>query len=351
MANTRKAVGAVTLVDIKDGIHPIAAVLSNQSHIFAANQEGVVATAEKDEFLCDVMIYVGDTRAEYDNAGSPANITYKHTGTAIGAGWVLGTEVISVDGKDQLRFDVTTIPTGTTPGNVTTTADLTFDVTNSVGNVTQVVLTLSLAKAIEGVAGQIVNLSPSKHAFKFDELGNTSDGDIVIDVTTEGNVGVLSAQYAVNGGSWSTLTGGSGANQAKSLDIDGTGDNDHITISTTNFDGADVFSIRVSGAAGGRDTVSIVRAQKGDTGQASLFVAISSSTGGFSFKNNSGANKTLTAKVYDMQDGSEITSGVNYQWYNDGVLMNGMTAQTLTVSAADIPDGEAEEFSCEVTVS
>lgn len=350
MANPRKAVGAVTLVDIKDGIHPIAAVLSNQSHIFAADQSGTVTAGERATFFCDVMVYVGDTRAAYDNAATPANVTYKHTNTTIGTGWALGTSVVSIGGKDQLRFEVTAVPGGTTTGNVTTTADLTFEVTNSVGNKTEIVMTLSLAKAIEGVAGQIINLSPSKHAFKYDELGNTTDADIVIDVATEGNVGALSAQYSVNGGAWATLSGGSGPNAAVSLDIDGTGDNDHITISTDNFDGADVFSVRVSGAAGGRDTVSIVRAQKGDTGQASLHVSISSSTGGFTFKNNTGANKTLTAKVFDMADGSEVLSGITYQWYNDGVPMDGMTGQSITVSASDIPDGESEEFSCEVTV-
>lgn len=341
----RSAVGAITLTDIKDGIHPISVVLGNQSHTFAADPNGTVVSAEVNKFSCEVFVYIGDSRATYDSSVSPANNTYKVTAASTPVTWTTSITEVS----NQAVVSVNTVPTGTS--NTTANVVLTIEIKNYLGNVTTTQLVISLAKAIEGHAGQIIELTPSRQTFQFSEDGVTTDSDIVIPVRTAGNVGALSVFYSRNGSTnWATLAQGTGVNKAKSIDIDGTGGDDHVTISKENFGTSDVFSIKVEGAAGGVDVVSIIKIQDGNTGSAALLVSITSSTGGFVFKNNAGAVKTLTAEVYDMKDGSEITSNLSYNWYKDNVAI-GQTTKSISVSASDVVDGGSNQYSCTVTLA
>lgn len=346
MAN-RVAVGAVTIQDVKDGIHPISMVLSNQSHTFAADQNGAVSTAERDLFSCEVMVYVGQTRAIYDNTNPYSDNTYRVGAiTYSGSGWSVTNNIES----NQSVLRVSAVPTGTTNKSQIVTIPIT--VVNSVGSETTFDAHITLSKIIEGADGAVINLTPTRQTIRFNENDVALDtGDITIDVATKGNVGALSAFKSINGGAFSTLSVGAGADSAKSIDIDGSGDNDKLVISTDNFSDSETFTVKVTGATGGSDVVSIVKIQDGKTGNASLTVAISSSTGGFSFKNNTGTTKTLTATVYDNKDGSEISgAGVSYQWKKNGVDV-GTDSATFNVSASDVTDGGSEEYSCVVTVA
>jgi len=341
----RSAIGAVSITDVKDGIHPISMVLSNQSHTFAADTTGAVTTGEKAQFSCELFVYIGDTRATYSTAASPANGTYNVSLTKTD-GWDYETSVVS----GQLVVKVKTVPTGVT--NKTGTITLSIVVENLVGNSTTMEAVISLAKAIEGANGAIVELTPSRQTFQFDEANDSNDGDITIPIRAIGNVGTLSAQYSRNGAtSWSALAVGTAANKAKVIDIDGANNNDQIVISKANFGTSDIFTVKVTGGTGGSDIVSIIKIQDGSTGPASLFVSIKSSTQGFIFKNNAGTTKTLTARVYDMKDGSEITSGVTYQWYKNSVSMSGKTSKTLSVTASDVVNGGSDEFSCQISAT
>ena len=143
-------------------------------------------------------------------------------------------------------------------------------------------------------------------------------------------------------------------NKAKDIDLDGTGDNDHITISTDNFGTADVFTVKVAGASSGSDIISIIKIQDGATGEAALTVTISSNHGGFSFHNNdtNGTEKTLTVVVYDNATGLEVTP-TSYLWRLNGTAISNPaeTAKDISIVATDIPDGGSEEYSCLVTVT
>ena len=142
-------------------------------------------------------------------------------------------------------------------------------------------------------------------------------------------------------------------NRAKDIDLDGTGDNDHITISTDNFGTADVFTVKVAGASSGSDIISIIKIQDGATGEAALTVTISSNHGGFSFHNNdtNGTEKTLTVVVYDNATGLEVTP-TSYLWRLNGTAINpAETTKNISIVATDIPDGKSEEYSCLVTVT
>jgi len=99
------------------------------------------------------------------------------------------------------------------------------------------------------------------------------------------------------------------------------------------------------------------------------------------FKNNAGADKTITAKVLDMRTGGYLThvgtgSGqlqVNYNWQradaggtatdvqvssgtrdvvsSGGVSADGDGNATIVVGPVDIADNSSTQFECEVTVT
>jgi hypothetical protein len=347
----RIAVGAITISDIADGVNPLSAILSNQSHTFATDTTGNVATAEKTAFDCEVLAFVGDTRAVYSATLASNNTFRLDTYAGRSSGWGL----TNTSGK----LTMNTTPTGT--GNKSEIFDIVMAIKNSVGNVTVVTLVLSVTKAIEGTGGAIITMNPSRQTFQFAEGAVLSTGaDIVIPVSLVGNVGALSVTYSKNGEAWAALNVGSGANYAKALSVtDNDVDDDTITISKDNFGNSDTFAVRVIGAAGGIDVTSIVKIQDGNTGPASLFVSITSSDSGFAFKNNTGTAKVLTATVYDMASGSIISpTGISYQWKHDGTTTSDAasgstvmsTTKTQTVTFSMIDNNSSNEITCEVSI-
>jgi hypothetical protein len=336
----RTAQGAITIMDVKDGIHPLSVVLSNHSHAFAASAAGLIPESERLAFRCEVYAFVGATRAIVNNTSPYANSTYR-VSKVDPSGWVSTVTITN----DQAIVTITTVPTGTV--NKSAVIPLTITIVNSVGSETVVSAIISLSKAIEGTAGQIVQLTPNRQTFRFNELGVTTDGTVTIAVVSAGNTGALTAQYSVNGGAWAALTVGTTLNKAASIDINGTAP-DTITLTAANFGSASNFAIKVAGATGGSDSVSIIKVQDGSTGPGALLVVINSSDGGYVFKNNTGNNKILSVTVYDMTTGAVVTP-TTWQWKKNGV--NVAITATLTVSAADVTDGGSEEYSCVVTVA
>ena len=77
------------------------------------------------------------------------------------------------------------------------------------------------------------------------------------------------------------------------------------------------MAIRVSGASGGQDTITLFRVDQGNNGNDAIIVNVVSSNGNI-FRNGAGAAKTLTAMVYDAGTGSQLTSGVSYTWTRSG---------------------------------
>ena len=373
----RSATGAITLTDVADGGSPISAVLSNENHSFAAAAStGAVSTAEKDEFSSLPQVFIGTTTGTYKNstvttAGADVNKFSLGTITSSSTGWSLS--------KDSATGELTmnALPTGTS--NKSTTLTIPITVNDGSSNLKTVTLNLTLNKAIEGIGGAIIILTANKQFFQYDASTNLApsvQGDIIIDVETQGLVGTLTPNISVNGGAWGTLSQGTGADQAKAI---ATGTSS-ITISTDNFDDSDTIAIRVAGATGGTDTVSIVRVRDGVQGASALVVDLLSNDGNI-FKNNAGSDKTITAQVLDMQTGSFLThvgtgSGqlqVHYNWQRSdaggteadvqvasgtrdvvssgGVSADGDGNATIVVGPVDIADNSSTQFKCEVTVT
>ena len=91
------------------------------------------------------------------------------------------------------------------------------------------------------------------------------------------------------------------------------------------------MAIRLQGAAGGQDTITLFRVDQGNDGNDAVIVSIVSSNGNI-FRNGAGAAKTLTALVYDAGSGSQLTSGVSYTWTRSG--SGSVSAGTVRVTSS-----------------
>lgn len=373
----RSATGAITLTDVADGGSPISAVLSNENHSFAAAAStGAVSTSEKDEFASLPQVFIGTTTGTYKNTTvttSSADVNKFSLGTltSSSAGWSLSKS--SATGE----LTMNALPTGTS--NKSTTMTVPITVNDGSSNLKTVTLNLTLNKAIEGIGGAIIILTANKQYFQYDadtNLAPSVQGDITIDVDTQGLVGTLTPYISVDGGSWGTLSQGTGADQAKTIAAGTTS----ITISSANFSDSNTIAVKVTGATGGSDTLSVVRVRDGIQGASALVVDLLSNDGNI-FKNNAGADKTITAQVLDMKTGSFLThvgtgSGqlqVNYDWQRsdaggtgadvqvtsgtrDVVASGGISADgdgnnTIVVGPVDVLDNSSTQFKCIVTVT
>jgi len=374
----RTATGAITLTDVADGGSPISAVMSNENHSFAAAAStGAVSTAEKDEFASLPQVFIGTTTGTYKNstvttASSDINKFSLGTITSSSTGWSLT--------KNNTTGELTmnALPTGTS--NKSTTMTVPITVNDGSSNLKTVTLNITLNKAIEGIGGAIIILTANKQYFQYDADTNLSpsvQSDIIIDVDTQGLVGTLTPYISVDGGSWGTLSQGAGADQAKTIATGTTS----ITISSANFSDSNTIAVKVTGATGGSDTLSIVRVRDGIQGASAIVVTLVSNDGNV-FKNNSGSDKTITAEVLDMQTGGYLThvgtgSGqlqVNYNWQRSdaggtsadvqvvnsssrdvvssgGVSADGDGNNTIIVGFGDIANNSSTQFKCEVTVT
>ena len=145
-----------------------------------------------------------------------------------------------------------------------------------------------------------------------------------------------------------------------------------MAISSGNLGTSNTLTVRINGGTGGVDTISIFKVREGAEGNAAIIVTVESDNGTI-FKNSAGANKVLTAFVFDAEDGSRITNNVSYHWTRSGsgsvspgdvrvtsdtdrtvvptsgVIANGPEYPTITLDAGDVTSNE--QFTCEVVVS
>jgi len=361
--------GAITLTDIMDGIQPAVFQLSNESHAFVANPAGDIG-ADITSFDCDTAVWIGETRSEFlDKAvvtiteTNKASYKFKYnvTVTSNKSSWV--PKLVSNGNDAKITMDA--VPTGTTDKSCTLTVR--FTAVNSIGNIVESERLISLSKGIQGVDGVAVRLEADSNYFMAD-ADNVITGPDVITIRTKviGDCGTLSAYVRKDDGVEQVID----TFQQSDDDSDGYNDTD-IVISKEFFGASERCSVIVRGSAASTasDVLTIARVKEGNRGKAALSVFISSDQKGMIFKNGSADThrKTLTAKVYDMESGSEVTSGMTFLWKADNVIVKvdagenvvpddtsgavNATNQFIIVGSEDVPDGESVEYTCEVTVS
>jgi len=358
---SRTSVGVVTLFDVQDGFNPISVLLGNQSHSFPADDAGFVDATPLSDFICSLQVYLGVTRLNYHSSNTKSCYRVKSV-TGSETGWNPNT-VFSAGGTQQ-SVVLDGIPTGTT--NVKKAAFITvvIDVYNTIGNLTPVTLEISLNKAIQGAGGALVNMRPTRQTFEYDENDNVptalqakiDNGSFIdtisIDVRSTAETGGLTAQISENGGSFRNAAVGSGAGKISAIDVNKSG-TDTIVFTRANFGTNNSVSIKVSGGTGGADVVSFGKIKNGSTGPAALLVVIKPSVEGFAFRNNTGANKTLIARIYDNNGGLELTSSnatIEYQWYQNDTIVPGATSDRIVVTPNMVPDDGSELWQCAVKV-
>ncbi len=378
----RIARGAVTIVDINDGSNPIAAVLTNQNHTFAASSSGVVDTATRQLFSTEAIVYIGSTLATLNTDGNVQNNEFRikpvgagatDTKVTSGTGWS-----VAVDPATGI-LTVATIPT-TNVNSCTVQVAVEYK-DPAQGSTGTVLLTLTLVKVNEGAGGSVISLTANKQAFFAEADGTflaTGNGDVEFTIVTDGSPGSQTYETSLNGNPFSAVTSASNvAGGIKGFDDDTTGvftttgtipvNAQRLLVSKENLGANDTYAIKVSGATGGSDVITVVKVRDGAVGAAAINVAITSSVGGVVFKNNSGSAKTLSVVVTDAKDGSTLTP-TSYQWLKNGSQINvdnstnrnvvstggeaanGLAYSTIVVGPEDVTDNSSEEFSCIVTV-
>jgi hypothetical protein len=147
--STRVATGAVTVLDVFDGVNPLAITLENQSHTFSGDSDGVVLTSERQKFSSSVFVFIGENRGLYDSSGSPANNTYKITSMDVPSGWSAQNTITS----NQAVITCTGTPNNT--ANKSAIITLNISITNSVGIAVPIQVAISWATLIEGAGGTL----------------------------------------------------------------------------------------------------------------------------------------------------------------------------------------------------
>ena len=408
---TKVGTGAISIVDVKDGIQPIVMQLSNEAHAFIADQNGNVSPEELAAFICDVTLWIGDVEASYteavtidaDTAKTNKN-KYNIKITSSVPSWV---PVKSINGT-KCRIQMSSIPTGTLPASKSALIKVEVTASNSIGRIVTGELNVTLFKGIQGVDGVAIRLEPSRLYFMADGTNAlvTPQTDITIKPKIIGDVGnVLNVKLSKDGGAFydydgPTIFGKNSAGQT-ATDVDADGFKDYapedkapkdgyhdyiITITPAMFGNADIMTVFVKGSANehASDTLSIARIKKGAAGEAALSVFVNSSANGTIFKNGAldTHKKLLSAEIYDMADGSEIKDGVDgysviYTWLQDNLPVyvepNVPTAQDkfrnvvaagtpgaipasgkafsyIQIGAEDVEDGKSSQFTVTVTV-
>jgi len=378
---SRTAVGAITIADVADGGSPISAILTNENHTFAADYLGTVDGTEMGVFSSLVKIFLGTTSGVFKStAVTAASGDYNKfsigTITSTSSSWT--TAINPSTGA----ITVTGIPAASTT-NTSTVLSVPITVNDTSASLKTITMSISLSKTIAGAGGQIVQMTATHQYFQYDAstvLSPAGQASVTLGIATQGAVGTLTATKSLDGGAFTSLAVGAGADVASSVDIDGTGAADTIVITPANFGSNNTMTIKVAGAAGGSDSVSIVRVRDGVRGASSLFVNVKSSDGNI-FKNNTGTNKTLTCEVFDQIDGSAVThvgtgsgqTSVYFNWQRvdaggsaadvlvvnntgqvvstTGISADGLGRSFIVVGAEDVADNSSTQFSCEVTVT
>ena len=361
--------GAITLTDIMDGIQPVVFQLSNEAHAFVANPAGDVGD-DLNSFDCFTDVWVGEDKASYLDRGvvaitesNKANYKNKYnvTVTSNNSSWV--PKLVSSGDRAKITLDA--VPTGTVDKSAS--LKVLFTCVNTIGNIVESERSITLTKGIQGVDGVAVRLEADSNYFMADADNNiTTPEMITIKTKVIGDCGTLKAWVKKDGGVETPVD----TFVQKDADADGYNDT-NIIISKEYFGLCDRLSVIVRGSAASTasDVLTIARVKEGQRGKAALSVFISSDKNGMIFKNGSSDThrKTLSAKVYDMETGTEISDGITFLWKGDNEIVKvdagdnvvpegssgavNATNSFIIVGSEDVPDGESVEYSCECTVS
>jgi hypothetical protein len=285
--------GAISIVDVKDGIQPIVMQLSNEAHAFVADQSGNISAEELASFVCDTTLWIGDTEASYSESvvidavtAKTNKNTYNIKITDSNATWVSQKALFTPQsGAKKCRITMKTIPGGTLPAVKSNAIKVEVTASNSIGRVVTGELTISLFKGIQGVDGVAIRLEPSRLYFMADGDNKLVDGqgNITIKPKIIGNVGsVLNVKLSKDGGSWYDYNGPTafGINGTTDTDADGFKDyapldenkdgfhDYNLTITPEMFGTCDIMTVFVKGSANehASDTLSIARVKKGFAG-------------------------------------------------------------------------------------
>lgn len=377
----RVAAGGITLIDVTDGTNPIAVGLTNENHSFVATEAGVVQN--RTGFSTELRVFVGGTAATYNVAGTTTANTFRITGVAYqgtSTGWTA--PAFSSSG-------VVTIPGISNTATPSVIVRITYRVTNENGiQLAAETIDASLNVVRQGAGGLIIALAATDQFFFSDNAGSLDTGqdDIILSISSQGSVGNYQFAISQNGGAFVTRTAtGTGVGQISAYDADTTGDVEttgnfpnqpaRIAISSANLGTNDTMAIRVTGANGGTDTVTIGKVRRGATGAAAIIVDVNSNNDDVFRVGSTNAAKTLSVTVYDAADGSVIDASniTNYRWTRSGsgsvsagnvrvtsstnravvasggVEANGSSFTTIIVGDEDVSDRET--FNCIVTTS
>jgi hypothetical protein len=364
----------ITLVDVTDGTNPISAFLTNENHSFSQTEAGVVNNVAG--FSTRLIVYEGATPLVYDTDNSLANGEYRITSAAYvetATNWGLP---IGINHSNA----TITIPSIGAITEKQVTLRITFSYRNSLGTtVTGLTKDCTLSVIQQGAGGLVIDLTPANQIFTADSAGvlTASQPDIVVAVNTQGSVGSYIYSTSLNGGTFvvKTTTADTPGN-ISGFDSDDTGSKltgalpasglARLFISQNNLgDANNTLTVKLAGATGGVDFVTIYKARQGVTGVAAIVVVIESNSGTI-FKNNLGTAKTLTCKVFDMSTGAQITTGVTYTWTRSsgtlfvdnltnrnvqaagGVALTAGAYPTIVVGPEDVDT--SEKFACSVSV-
>ncbi len=385
----RSASNSVTIFDVVDGSDPIVAYQTNPAHTFIASSDGAVTAAVVNSYSNLIYCYIGGDKATASTATSDAamaNSSFRLSSssgagnavTVSAAGWPASADwdyTAETDQAIKLTAPLSAL-SNSTPDSAT--AILHIRIKNAAGTVSSVNQDISFTKALAGSNSNVITLTSKTNIFTANSAGTIDDGqgDIVVTIETQGSPGDQTYEVALNGGDFVTRTSAfSNAGQIYRWDDNLTGPGQSGTIGATaqrlfisdnNLgDGNNSYQLRVSGADGGSDTLNIVKVSRGVDAANAIVVSVSSSTTDV-FSSTDTADKTLTARAYDQSSGSEITTGLTYDWRlgapdstdrvqvdaGGNVVESGgsdATGKTIIVDDDDV-DG-SQQYSCIVTAT
>jgi hypothetical protein len=325
----RTATAAITLTDLADGQSSVSAFLTNENHTFAANDAGVVSDATRRDFSCNVKVFVGGS-AQTFTTGTPSAGQFTIGSISAVSGWEF--QVSQTNGFDiggGVTKDAGTIYADAV--GVPSSASIVVPVTyNNNGTVGSFNLELSVNRIQDGAGGTVIKMVPSSQMFSANADGELLSGQsastILFDIA--GNPGELSYETSLDGAPFQSQTATSAdAGGISGFDNDASGafstgtlpnnlnSNARLEIQPSNLgDSAETLSVRVSGEQG-KDAVTFAKVR---AGRAAVYVEVTAN-GPTVFRNNSGDPVTLTANVFDANDGSQLTDGVGgvtiaYDW-------------------------------------
>jgi len=340
----RTATAAITLTDLADGQSSVSAFLTNENHTFAANDAGVVSDATRRDFSCSVKVFVGGSEQQFTTS-SPSAGQFTIGSIAAVSGWeFLVSQTNGFDIGGGVTKDAGVIYTDAvgTPTSAVIIVPITYNNNGTTGSFN---LELSVNRIQDGAGGTVIKMVPSSQMFSANADGvlNGSQASSTILFDIAGNPGELAYETSLNGAPFVAQTATStDAGGISGFDTDASGafstgtlpnnlvSNSRLQISPSNLgDGAETLSVRVVGEQG-KDAVTFAKVR---SGRAAIYVEVTAN-GPTVFRNNSGDPVTLTASVFDANDGSQLTDGVGgvsiaYDW-------EWVTGEQVYVGASDL---------------